>query len=136
VNDSERLLARLMRSSSIFTTICVVASSILGAFGSWTGAFSLGPLTQVQLVMTYVGAGFVSLFCLLGSLRTALRAEYWAAIAAGASMAGMYLRHPDRFFGIVSVLVVVGGLTATFFARDGGDFRKVIRDLRSPRNAD
>ena len=136
MRDSERLLAKLMRSSSIFTMIFGIASSILGAFGSWTGVFSLGTLTQGQLVMTYVGVCFVSIFCLLGSLRTELRAEYWAAIAAGAILAGMYVRHPDRLFGIVSVLIVVGGVTATFFARDRGDFNKVIRDLQTSRNAD
>lgn len=135
MKDSERLLDGFMRTSSIWTIIVGIASSIVGTFGSWTGAFSLGPLTQVQLVMTYVGAGFVSLFCLLGSLRTELRAEYWAAVSVGAMMAGNILRHPDWRFGIIYLLIVVGGLTATFFAHDGGDFRKVIRDLRTPRNA-
>lgn len=136
MKDSEKLLSKLMRSTSICTLILGVASSMLGAFGAWTGVFSLGPLTQSQLVMTYVGVGFVSIFCLLGALRTELRAEYWAAIAIGALLAGMYLRHPDRIFGVISVLIVVVGLTATFIVRDSGDFSKVVRDLKTSRSAD
>jgi amino acid transporter len=118
------------------TIVSSIASSILGAIGSWTGVFPLGQLTQNETVLAYIAVGFVSLFCFLGAHKTELRAEYWATVVVGAMLAGMYLRQPDRLFAIVSVSFVIVALTVTFVTRDSGSFSKVLRDFRTSRRTD
>jgi hypothetical protein len=116
--------------------VFLVSTSVLGGmflvFGGVTGSLNSGELTATGMVIAGIFVLLVGLTCLYLVQRTQLSADYSICMSTTAFLLILYLRSLDGFYG-GAALLGFASMLGLFIQRDNGDWRGILRRIRTPR---